>query len=128
MQESCVAFLVEEFLENFHGEKILVDGLACVGENASILKLVVSHFIMSSFEWDAYLKEFSLDLLQHGLYFARYFSKVVVRELLVLGPNPPYKSPAGKNQIWPFVVGWFGNHEELLLESQGEKDVFGVFA
>lgn len=50
----------------------------------------------------------------------------MVRELLVLCSYSSYQSSSGEEQILSFVVGRLRDDEELLLETQGEENLFGV--
>ena len=50
VQENGVAMLIEDFLQNFHCNQVVVDCFACIFVDSAELKLIVSDFIVLSFK------------------------------------------------------------------------------
>lgn len=73
---------------------------------------------MLCLERNSNFQKLLLNLTEDFFDLRRKCPKVMVRKLLVLGPNSAHEGATSEKKVGPLQVSGFGNHEELLLESE----------
>jgi len=78
VKQYSVSMFVENFLEDLHGDQVVIDGFACLFVDGSEFELIDGNFVVLCFEGNTDLQEFMFYLSKDVFDFDSYFSIVMI--------------------------------------------------
>ena len=118
MKKSNQPVSLECLLDDFSCQKVLVNGVTCISENACDFELIIGDLVVPGLEGDTQLKQLCLNFFQSLLDCVRNLSVVMLASLLVSCGVGSDQNSAQPFQVLSLLVCVLRNGEEFLLESQ----------
>lgn len=128
VEKNLISTFTEGFLEDLHGDQVLINSFTSVAEDWSKLVLVESDLTMLGLESNTNLEELFFNLPKDLFDLCGDLSIVMIRELLIFGSNNSQKSSTTESQVRSVFEILSGNDEKFLLKAEVKKDISGFFA